>query len=195
MAINVEDITKLRQQTGAGVGDCKEALEQSQGDFTKAIEYLRKKGSKTADKRADKAASEGIIYAYIHSNNKIGTLIELNCETDFVAKNEEFTKLAHELALQITAASPLYVREQDVPEEVLDKEKEMMKEQLKEEGKPEDMWDKIIEGKIAKWYEEVCLYNQKYIKNEDVTIEEFINEKIAALGEKVEVGSFCRKQV
>ena len=195
MTIDLELITKLRNQSGAGVADCKAALEESNGDIDKAVEILRKKGAKIAGKRSDKEASEGIIYAYIHANNKVGTLLELNCETDFVAKNEDFKNLAHDLAMQVTAANPLYLTPEDIPEEVLNKEKDLIKEELKESGKPDDIIEKITEGKLEKWYEDVCLLNQAYIKNEDITIAEYINEKIASMGEKISVGSFCRKQI
>jgi len=195
MKIDIKSITKLRNQTGAGVAVCREALIEAEGNFEKAVEVLRKKGAKIASKRAEKQAKEGIIYAYIHTNNKVGALVELNCETDFVAKNEEFKNLAHDLAMQIAAQSPLYVSPEDVPEEVLNKEKELYKDQLLAEGKPEKMLDKIIEGKINKWYEEVCLLKQTFIKNEDITVEDLINEKIASLGEKIKVSGFCRKQV
>ena len=195
MKIDIKSITKLRNQTGAGVAVCREALIEAEGNFEKAVEVLRKKGAKIASKRAEKQAKEGIIYAYIHTNNKVGALVELNCETDFVAKNEEFKNLAHDLAMQIAAQSPLYVSPEDVPEAILNKEKEIYKDQLLAEGKPEKMLDKIIEGKINKWYEEVCLLKQTFIKNEDITVEDLINEKIASLGEKIKVSGFCRKQV
>ena len=195
MKIDLDLISKLRSQTGAGVVDCREALIEAKGDLDKAVAILRKKGAKIASKRAVKEASEGIIYAYIHANNKVGALVELNCETDFVAQNQEFKNLAHDLAMQIAAQSPLYVAPEDVPEEVLNKEKELYKEQLILEGKSEKMLDKIIEGKINKWQEEVCLLKQPFIKNEDITIEDLINEKIASLGEKIKVGGFCRKQI
>jgi len=195
MTIDINLITKLRQQTGAGMSDCREVLLEANGDMEKAIELLRKKGSKIANKRAGKEAAEGVICAYIHANNKIGALVELNCETDFVAKNEEFKNMAYDIAMQVAAQCPLYVGPEDVPEEVLDKEKEIIKEQLSAEGKDMKMLDKIIEGKLNKWYEEVCLLKQPFIKNEDITIEEYINEKIAGLGEKIKVGSFSRKQI
>lgn len=195
MKIDTKLIIELRNQTGAGMKDCQEALIETGGDLVKAIEIMRKKGAKIANKRSDKDAKEGIIYAYIHANNKVGALIELNCETDFVARNEVFRKLAHDLAMQIVAQSPLYVAPEDVPEDILNKEKEIYKEQLKAEGKPEQMMDKIIEGKINKWYEDVCLLKQVFIKNEDITIEEYVNEKIAGLGEKIKIGNFCRKQI
>ncbi len=195
MKIGLDLITKLREQTGAGVADCKEALEETNGDLDKAIEILRKKGAKIASKRADKEAAEGIIYAYIHANNKIGALVELNCETDFVAKNEEFKNLANDIAMQIAAQNPLYLSPEDIPEDVANKEKDLFKDQLLTEGKPENMLDKIVEGKIAKWHEDVCLLKQPFIKNEDITIEDLINDKIASLGEKIKIGSFCRKQI
>ncbi|MCX6740766.1 MAG: translation elongation factor Ts [Candidatus Parcubacteria bacterium] len=194
MQIDTKLIMQLRNQTGAGMKDCQEALAESDGDLIKAIEFLRKKGAKIASKRAEKEAKEGIIYAYVHAD-KVGAMIELNCETDFVAKNENFKNLAHDLAMQIAAQNPLYLAPEDVPEDILIKEKEIYKEQLLAEGKPDNMVDKIIEGKINKWYSEVCLLKQQYIKNEDITIEEYINEKIASIGEKIKIGSFCRKQI
>lgn len=175
--------------------DCQEILAEAGGDLTKAMELLRKRGAKIAGKRADKEAKEGIIYAYIHANNKVGAMVELNCETDFVAKNENFKNIAHDIAMQITAQNPLYIAPEDVPEEIVRKEKEVYKEQLLAEGKPEKMLDKIIEGKINKWYQEVCLLKQPFIKDEDITIEDYLNEKIASIGEKIKIGGFCRKQI
>jgi len=195
MNIDINLITQLRNQTGAGIADCKEVLTETNGDLEKAVELLRKKGAKIAGKRAEKEASEGIIYAYIHANNKVGAIIELNCETDFVAKNESFKNLAHDLAMQIVAQNPLYLSPEEIPEDVANKEKEIYKDQLVAEGKPANMVDKIIEGKMNKWYEEVCLLKQTFIKNEDITIEDLINEKIVGLGEKIKVGSFCRKEI
>lgn len=195
MPIDTKLIVQLRNQTGAGMNDCQEALTEANGDPDKALEFLRKKGAKIASKRAGKEANEGIVYAYIHANNKVGALIELNCETDFVAKNEDFKNLAHELALQITAQNPIYLAPEDIPEDVVNKEKEIFKAELLADGKPENMLEKIIEGKVNKWYGEVCLLKQSYIKNEDITIEEYLNEKIASLGEKIQIGSFCRKQI
>ncbi|MCX6744006.1 MAG: translation elongation factor Ts [Candidatus Parcubacteria bacterium] len=195
MQIDTKLIMQLRSQTGAGMKVCQEALAEANGDLAKAVDVLRKKGAKIAGKRADKEAKEGIIFAYIHANNKIGVLLELNCETDFVAKTDGFKQLAHDLAMQIAAQSPLYIAAENVPEEVINKEKDIYKEQLLSEGKPEKMMDKIIEGKINKWLEDVCLLKQQFIKNEDITIEEYINEKIASMGEKIKVGSFCRKQI
>lgn len=195
MQIDTKLIMQLRNQTGAGMKDCQEALIEADGDLAKALDALRKKGAKIAGKRAEKETKEGIIYAYIHANNKVGAMIELSCETDFVAKTEGFKQLAHDLAMQIAAQSPLYVAPEDVPEELVNKEKEMYKEQLLAEGKPEAMLEKILEGKINKWYQDVCLIKQQFIKNEDITVEEYINEKVASMGEKVKITSFCRKQI
>jgi elongation factor Ts len=195
MQIDTKLIMQLRNQTGAGIKDCQEILAETNGDLNKAMELLRKKGAKIAGKRAEKEAKEGIIYAYIHANNKIGAMIELNCETDFVAKNENFKAIAHDIAMQIAAQNPLYIAPADVPEEIINKEKEIYKEQLLAEGKPENMLDKIIEGKISKWYQDVCLLKQPFIKDEDITIEDYLNEKIASIGEKIKIGSFSRKQI
>ena len=195
MKIETKLITRLRKQTGAGMADCKEALIETNGDMEKAVEVLRKKGSKIASKRAGKEAAEGVIVAYIHANNKVGALIELNCETDFVARNEEFKKLAYDLAMQVAAQNPLYVSPEDIPEDVLNKEKKIIKESLMSESKKIEMLDKIVEGKLNKWYEEVCLLQQPFIKDESTIIEELINEKIASLGEKIVISGFCRKQI
>jgi elongation factor Ts len=195
MPIDTKLIVQLRNQTGAGMKDCQEILTEANGDLNKAMELLRKRGAKIAGKRAEKEAKEGIIYAYIHANNKVGAMVELNCETDFVAKNEEFKKIAHDLAMQIAAQNPLYIAPEDVPEDILNKEKEIHKEQLLAEGKPENMLDKILEGKINRWYQDVCLIKQPFIKDEDITIEDYLNEKIASMGEKIKISSFCRKQI
>jgi len=188
-----EDIIKLREQTGAGMLDCKKALDEAGGDLEKAAEILRKKGqAKAAKKSAERETKEGIVHAYIHANGKVGAMVELLCETDFVAKNEVFQELAHEIAMQIAATEPLYLKSEDVPEEVVEKEKSIIKEEMADESKPADVLDKIIEGKMAKYYEDVCLLNQPYIKDEDMTIGDLINNKIASLGEKIEIGNFCR---
>lgn len=193
--MDIKLITQLRAQTGAGMKDCQEALQESDGDLAKAVELLRKKGAKIAGKRAEKEACEGIVYAYIHSNKKVGALVVLNCETDFVARNEEFSNLANDLAMQIVAGNPLYVSVQDVPEDILNKEKDLIKEQLLAEGKPEQMLDKIVEGKLNKWFEEICLLNQPFIKDEDITIQELMDAKTASLGEKIIISGFSRKQI
>lgn len=194
--IDTKKITQLRSQTGAGMVECKKALEEAGGDFQKAVEVLRKKGeAKAAKKSAEREAKEGVVYSYIHATNKIGAMLELNCETDFVARNEEFKELAHDLAMHIVALNPLYIKPEDVPQEVLRKEKEVYAEQLRTEAKPEEIIEKIVEGKLNKYYEEVCLLKQPFIKNEDITIEELIKEKIAKLGEKIEINRFCRFEI
>ncbi len=176
--------------------DCKSALEEAGGDYDKAIDVLRKKGEvKAAKKVAERQAKEGLVYTYVHSNNKIGTMFELFCETDFVAKNEDFKNLAHEIALQIVAMAPEYLKPEDVPEEVIEKEKAVYKEQLKDEGKPEEIMDKIIQGKIEKFYEEICLLNQTSIKDDKQTISDMIKQMIAKTGEKIEIGRFVRYEI
>jgi elongation factor Ts len=194
--VDLQQVAKLRQQTGCGINDCRNALEEAGGDIEKAIDILRKKGElKAAKKTAERETKEGIVYAYIHPNKKVGAMIELDCETDFVARNEEFQQLAKDLAMQIAATNPLYLKPEDVPEEVLNKEKEIYKEQLLAELKSADIMDKIVEGKLAKYYEEVCLLNQPFIKDEDKTIEQLIQEAIAKTGEKIEIDNFARFQV
>lgn len=192
--IDPKDIVKLRNQTGSGIVDCKKALEESNGDYAGAIEYLRKKGQKVAANKSERETKEGIVYAYTHGNGRAGTLVELLCETDFVARNEDFRQLAHEIALQIVAMNPLYVKKDDIPTEVLDKEMEIAKEQMAASlsGKPEEMVQKILQGKLGKYYEEVCLLNQKFIKDDTVTIEALITRTIAKVGENIQVRRFSR---
>ncbi len=175
--------------------DCKEALLAGEGDFEKAIDYLRKKGMSAATKRSSKAAKEGVVSSYIHMGGKIGVLVELNCETDFVAKTADFQTLARDIAMQVAASNPLYVRPEEIPPSALEREKDIYRSQLAEEKKPEKIWDKIIEGKLKKFYEEVCLMNQKFIKNTDITIETLINNMIAKTGEKVVLRRFVRFQL
>lgn len=188
----INQIQKLRQLTGAGVLDCKKALEEANLNIEQAVEILRKAGIKVAQLKQDRQTSEGFIGSYIHSNGKVAALIELKCETDFVAKNQEFKDLARDLAMQITAMSPLYVSPQDVTEAVKAKEKEIASASLKLEGKPAAVLEKILDGKLNKFYEEVCLLKQKFIKEDKKTIEEIIMAKIQKLGEKIEVGRFVR---
>ncbi len=185
-------IAELREQTGAGILDCKQALEESGGDMEKAAEILRKKGQKVMDKKSGRETKEGLVHAYIHSNGKIGAMVEVNCETDFVARNEEFQEFVHDLAMHIAAASPLYISPEDVPEEKIEKEKDIIKEQMVDEAKPAEVIDKIVEGKINKFFEEVCLLKQPYIKDEDITIEDLLKDKIAKIGENIKIGNFCR---
>jgi elongation factor Ts len=191
MSTILTDITKLREMTGAGMMDCKKALEESKGDFDKAIEGLRKKGAATAAKRAERDAKEGLIVSYIH-NGRIGALLELNSETDFVAKNEDFQQLAKDLVMHVAATAPEYVSPEDVPAEVVAKEREIEAAQLEAAGKPKEMMDKILEGKIQKFYARVCLIKQPYVKNPDMTIEDLINDKTASIGEKLVVRRFVR---
>ena len=191
----MEIIKKLRMQTGAGVMDVKEALDEAGGDETKALELLRKKGLKVAAKKQDRSAEEGRIDVYIHSNGKIGAMVALACETDFVARNEEFQDLAKSIAMHIAATDPSFLSPEDIPEEVKDKEKEIYAEQMKGENKPPEVLEKIIEGKLKKFYEQVCLLNQKFIKDDDKTIQDLITEATAKLGEKIEVKRFVRFQL
>lgn len=195
MNIKVEDIKKLREKTGVGLMDAKEALAESSGDFEKATEYLRKKGLAKAQKRSDKDASEGIVVSYIHAEGRIGALLELNCETDFVAKNEDFKNLAQELVMQVAALDPQYKTVEDIPEEDIKKEKDVISETLKKEGKPVDVIEKILEGKLTKWYEDVVLVKQKYFKDDKKTIEDILGEAIAKIGENIKIGRFTRYQI
>lgn len=185
-------VTKLRKTTQAGITDCKMALEEAKGDFDKAIGILRKQGEAKAVKKLDtREAKEGLVYSYIHANGKIGSLLVLSSETDFVARNKEFKELAHDLAMQVVAMQPKYLKPEDVPADEIAGEREIYTEQLKKEGKKEEIIEKIVDGKLKKYYEEVCLLNQDFIKNEDIKVDELIKEKIATLGEKIEVVKFC----
>jgi len=188
-------VKTLRVKTNAGMMECKEALKEANGDFEKAVDYLRKKGMSAATKRSSKAAKDGTIAQYIHMGGKIGVLVELNCETDFVAKTEAFQTLARDLAMHVAASNPLYVRPEEIPAEALEREKEIYRSQLVAEKKPEKIWDKIIEGKLRKYYEEVCLLQQKFIKNPDIIVETLVNEMIAKTGENITVRRFARFQL
>ncbi len=195
MNITVDMVKELRIKTNAGMMDCKEALAASDGDFEKAVDYLRKKGMSAATKRSSKAAKDGTIAFYVHMGGKIGVLVELNCETDFVAKTEAFQVLAKDLAMHVAASNPIYVRPEEIPAGALEREKEIYKSQLLTEKKPEKIWDKIIDGKLRKYYEEVCLLQQKFIKNTDITVETLVNEMIAKTGENILVRRFARFQL
>lgn len=188
-------VKELRAKTGAGMMDCKEALTAANGDFEKAIDYLRKKGMSAATKRSSKAAKDGAIASYIHMGGKIGVMVEVNCETDFVAKTENFQALAKDLAMHVAASNPLYVRPEEIPPEALEREKEIYRSQLAQEKKPEKIWDKIIEGKMNKFFEEVCLVNQKFIKNTDITVATLVSNMIATTGENIVIRRFCRFQL
>ena len=188
-------VKKLRDMTGAGMMDCKKALEEAEGDFEKAIEILRKRGAAKAAKKAGRATREGIITSYVHFNGRIGVLLELSCETDFVARTDEFKELAYNLAKQVAAMNPKWVSREDVPQEVIEKEKEIYKEQLKDSGKPEHVIEKIIEGKLEKFFEENCLLEQDYIFEEGKKVKEVIQEAIAKIGENIRVSRFVRMEV
>lgn len=195
MDITSAMVKDLREKTGAGMMDCKEALAASDGDFEKAIDYLRKKGMSAATKRSSKAAKDGTIATYVHMGGKIGVMVELNCETDFVAKTDNFQAMAKDLAMQVAATNPIYVSPQEIPEDALEREKDIYRSQLLAEKKPEKIWDKIIEGKLNKFYEEVCLVNQKFIKDDSITIATLINNMIAKTGENIIIRRFARFQL
>jgi elongation factor Ts len=196
MALDTSLITKLRDMTGAGVADCKEALQEANNDLDKAVELLRKKGAtKAAKKMAERTAGEGLIGSYIHANGKIGVLVELRCETDFVARNEAFQQLAKDISMQVAGANPLYLSPEDVTADVIEREKGIYREQLAAEGKPAEMIEKIIEGKLQKFYQEVCLLKQAFIKDDSITIEQLVQDNVAKLGEKIEVAKFVRYQI
>lgn len=185
-------IAQLREKTGAGVLDAKAALDEVGGDMTAAEELLRKKGILKAGKKADRLAGEGIVYSYIHSNKKVGVLLELRCETDFVARNESFDALAHDIALHIAAMNPLYVDESGVPPEVVEKEKEIYRAEMVDSKKPADIMEKIIDGKVQKFLSDVCLLKQAYVKDETITIDDLVKTSIAKIGENIQVKRFVR---
>lgn len=195
MNITSEMVKELRVKTGAGMMDCKEALAAASGDFEKAIDYLRKKGMSAATKRSSKAAKDGTIASYIHMGGRIGVLVEINCETDFVAKTDDFQAMARDIAMHVAASNPLYVRADEIPPEALEREKAIYRDQLAAEKKPEKIWDKIIEGKLNKYYEDVCLVDQKFIKNTDITIGTLISNMIAKTGENIVIRRFARFQL
>lgn len=190
--IDAKTVSELRAMTGAGVVDCKKALEENAGDMVKSAEWLRKKGIAKAGTKAERNAKEGLIYAYIHNNSKVGVMVEVACETDFVARTEGFKALCHELGLQIAAMNPLYISKDQIPAEVLEKEKEIYTQEFAGVNKPAEMIAKIVEGKLGKYYSEVCLMNQSYIKDEDKTVEEVVKEAIAKTGENIQVRRFVR---
>lgn len=195
MSFDVNTVKELREKTGAGIMDCKKALMETQGNMEKAVEYLRQKGLAAAAKKAQRVAREGLVDAYIHAGGRIGVLVELDCETDFVARTDEFKNLAHELAMQVAALNPSYVSRDDVPKSVIEKEREILRAQAKEEGRPEKILEKIVEGRLAKFYETACLLEQPYIRNQDVKVKDLINEVIAKVGENIVVRRFVRFEV
>jgi len=187
MAITASDVNALRQKTGVGMMDCKKALTEANGDMDKAVEILREKGMATAAKKAGRIAAEGIVDSYIHMGGKVGVLVEVNCETDFVARGDQFKELVHDIALQIAAAKPEYITKED-----LDKEKEILKVQAMNEGKPEAIAEKMVQGRIKKYYEDFCLLEQPFVKDTSKTIGTLITEAVAAIGEKITVRRFAR---
>ncbi len=195
MEISTGLIKELREKTGVGIMDCKQALQETGGDVEKAIEYLRKKGIATAKKRGSRTTSEGQIQAYIHAGGKIGVLVEVNCETDFTGKTEDFTNFVKDVAMQIAATNPLAIDREGIPEETLEKEKEIYATQAKESGKPEKVIDRIVEGKLKKFYSEACLLEQPFIKNPDITVQDLLNELIAKTGENIIIRRFVRYQL
>jgi elongation factor Ts len=193
--ITAEMVKELRQRTGAGMMDCKKALTEAKGNLDEAIDYLREKGLAAAAKKADRIASEGVIEAYIHGGGRIGVMVEINCETDFVAKTDNFKELARDIAMQIAATNPTCVRREEVPVEVLEHEKEILKAQALNEGKPANIVEKMITGRVEKYYKEVCLMEQVFIKNPDQTITQLINENISKIGENISIRRFTRYQL
>jgi elongation factor Ts len=192
MQITTDMIKELRAATSAPVLDCRKALQEANGDFQKAVDYLREKGMATAAKRADRVASNGTVELYSHGGGRVGVMVEVNCETDFVARSEQFRTLAHEIALQIAASAPKYIRPEEIPAAELEHEKEIARARAKEEGKPDNVMGKIVEGRLEKYKDEVCLLRQTYIRDENLTIEKLILQNVAAIGENVIVRRFQR---
>lgn len=195
MEITSAMVKELRERTQAGMMDCKKALVESNGDMEKAVEVLREKGLAAANKKSGRIAAEGMVDSYIHMGGKIGVLVEVNCETDFVAKTEIFKALCHDISLQIAASNPLFVSKEEVPQENLDKEREILRQQALNEGKPEKIVDRMVEGRIEKYYKEVCLLEQPFVKNPDITVTDLLNEATLASGEKVSVRRFVRYEL
>jgi len=193
--VTAADVKALREQTGAGMMDCKKALQEADGNMEKAIEILRERGLSAAAKKSGRIAAEGIVDSYIHAGGRIGVLVEVNCETDFVAKTPDFRALVKDIAMQIAASNPQYVTREEIPESVIEKEKEILRAQARNEGKPEKIIEKMVEGRIEKFYKEVCLLDQPYIRDTDKSIKDLINEKIATIGEKISIRRFVRYEM
>ncbi|MES0359680.1 MAG: translation elongation factor Ts [Anaerolineales bacterium] len=192
MAITVDQIKALREETGVGILDCRKALEDANGDFDKALEALREKGLATVAKRGERETSEGILDLYSHGDGRVGVMVEVNSETDFVSRSEKFRDFAHEIALQIAASAPSYVRVEDIPEEVLEQLRQTEREEALAEGKPEEIVEKIVEGRIKKFVDEACLLSQNYIRDDDLTIEQLLLQNVAAIGENIVIRRFVR---
>ncbi len=195
MDISAAQVKKLRDQTGAGMMECKKALIEAKGNLDEAIKILRERGLAAAAKKAGRSTSEGIVGSYIHAGGKLGVLIEVNCETDFVARTEEFEALVHDLAMQVAASNPLYVTREQVSAEEIEREKEIYRKQAEDAGRPEKVIDKIVEGKLNKYYAEVCLYEQAFVKDSDSTVEDLIKSKIATIKENIQVRRFARFKI
>ena len=193
--ISATMVKQLREKTGSGMMDCKKALAECDGDMEKAIDFLRKKGLATAQKRAGRAMTEGIIHAYIHMGGKLGVLVEINCETDFVARNEDFKEFSKNIAMHIAASNPLGIRPEDVPQDIIDKERDIYRAQAAEMGKPENVVEKIVEGKIQKFFKDNCLLNQAYVRDPDIAVSDLLNELIAKIGENITIKRFVRYQI
>ncbi len=192
MEISAAQVKQLREATGAGVLDCRKALAENNGDFDKAVAYLREKGLAAAAKKAGREAREGVVELYAHGGGRVGVMVEVNCETDFVARTEQFRAFAHDLALQVAAANPRYMDVADVPAEVLESEKTIARNRAKEEGKPEKVWDKIVDGRLEKFYQEVCLLKQPFVKEEKLTVSDLLKQTISTIGENVIIRRFAR---
>ena len=195
MSFTAQDVKALRERTGSGMMDCKKALTETNGDMEKAIDYLREKGMAKAAKKAGRIAAEGIVDSYIHMGGKIGVLLEINCETDFVARGDQFKNLAHDICLHIAAANPLYLTKEEVPADVLEREKAVLKAQALEEGKPLNIVEKMVEGRIKSFYDDNCLLNQKFVKDPSKTIEQLVIEATATIGEKIAIRRFVRYEM
>jgi elongation factor Ts len=195
MEISIELVKDLRQRTGAGVIDCKVALQEAQGNMEAAIDYLRRKGLATAAKKAGRIATDGLVSSYIHAGGKMGVLVEINCETDFVAKTEDFQTFVKNIAMHIAAANPQYIRREEIPEEALERERAIYRTQAQDSGKPQKVIDKIIEGKMERFYSEVCLLEQTYVRDSDLTIKELLDAMIAKIGENITIRRFARFQL
>ncbi|HEX2093662.1 MAG TPA: translation elongation factor Ts [Longimicrobiaceae bacterium] len=192
MEISARDVKELRDRTGAGMMECKSALIEAKGDMEAAIDILRARGAAKAAKRAEREAREGAVGSYIHMGGKIGVLVEINCETDFVARNERFQALVRDIAMHIAAANPVAIRREDFPQELVERERAVYREQTKESGKPEHIWDKIVDGKLEKFYAESALLEQPFVKNPDITVRQLITDASSSTGEKIEVRRFTR---
>lgn len=195
MEVTAQMVKELREASGAGIMECKNALKETQGNFEEAITYLRKRGIAKADKKSDRTTGDGAVGSYIHGGSRIGVMVELNCETDFVANTDDFKDLLKDICMHIAAANPRFISRDDVTQDVLDKEREIFAHQARESGKPDKMIDKIVDGKMSKYYEENCLLDQAYIKDGDISVQELIKQKIAKLGENITVGRFSRFEI